>query len=100
MLALLKLVHIAEGKVIHPVQVRHVVKVELPQFADNKQQDAHEFVMTILLVLQLRRYQGNVSSVLQYKSGKCQSTKKYVLSFIEVPVPERGVASLENCLER
>ena len=99
-LSLLKLVHIAERKMIHPVQVRHVVKVELPQFADNKQQDAYEFVMTILLVLQLRRYQGSVSSVLQYKSGKCQSTKKYVLSFIEVPVPERGVASLENCLER
>ena len=37
-LAFLKLVHITEGKVIHPVQVRHAAKVELPQFADNIQQ--------------------------------------------------------------
>ena len=33
--ALLKLVHNTEGKLIYPVQVRHAVKVELPQFADN-----------------------------------------------------------------
>ena len=63
MLALLKLVHNAEGKVIHPVQARHAVKVELPQFAGNTQQDAHEFLMTILPVLQLP--QGSVSTVLQ-----------------------------------
>ena len=52
MLALLKLVHNTEGKVIHPVQARHVVKVELPQFTDKTQQDANEFLMAILLVLQ------------------------------------------------
>ena len=50
-LALLKLAHNAEGKLIHPVQVRDAVKVELPQFADNIQQDAHEFLMAILPVL-------------------------------------------------
>ena len=70
MLALLKLAHNAEGKVIHPVQVRHAVKVELPQFADNTQQDAHEFLMAIFPVLQLSRYQGSASSVLQCKSCK------------------------------
>ena len=70
MLALLKLVHNTEGKVIHLVQARHVVKVELPQFADNTQQDAHEFSMAILAVLQLPRSQGSVSSVLQCKSCK------------------------------
>ena len=75
-------------------------KVELPQFADNKQQDAHEFLMAILPVLQLPRYQGSVSSVVQCKSWKYQSIKKEAFSCIEVPVPERGVASLENCLER
>ena len=57
-LALLKLVHNTEGKVIHPVQARHVVKVELPQFADNTQQDAHEFLIAILPVQQLPRHQG------------------------------------------
>ena len=82
------------------MQARHAVKVELPQFADNTQQDAHEFLMAILPVLQLPRYQGSVSSVLQCKSCKYQSIKKEVFSCIEVPVPERGVASLENCLER
>ena len=61
-LALLKLVHNTEGKVIHPVQARHAVKVELPQFADKTQQDAHQFLMTILPVLQLP--QGSVSTVL------------------------------------
>ena len=69
-LALLKLVHNTEGKVIHPVQARYVVKVELPQFADNTQQDADEFLMAILLALQLPRYQESVSSVLQCKSFK------------------------------
>ena len=34
-LALLKLVHNTEGNVIYPVQARHAIKVELPQFADN-----------------------------------------------------------------
>ena len=49
----------------------------------------------------LPRYQGSVSSaVLQCKSCKYQSIKKEVFSCIEVPVSERGVASLENCLER
>ena len=57
-LALLKLVHNTEGKVIHPVQARHAVKVELPQFADNTQQDAHEFLTAILPVQQLPRHQG------------------------------------------
>ena len=33
--ALLKSVHNTEGKVIYPVQVRHVVKIELPQFSDS-----------------------------------------------------------------
>ena len=82
------------------MQARHVVKVELPQFADSKQQGAHEFLMTILPVLQLPRYQGSVSSVLQCKTCRYQSIKKEVLSCIEVPVPERGAASLENCLDR
>ena len=85
---------------IHPVQARHAVNVELPKFADNTQQDAHEFLMAILPVLELTRYQGSVSSVLQCKSCKYQSIKKEVFSCIDVPVPERGVASLENCLER
>ena len=49
-------VHNTEGKVIYPVQVRHAVKVELPQFADNSQQDTHEFLREILPVLQLPRY--------------------------------------------
>ena len=52
-LALLKLVYNTEGKMIHPVQVRHAVKVELPQFAENTQQDVHEFLMAILPLLQL-----------------------------------------------
>ena len=51
MLALLKLVHNTEGKVIHLVQARHAVSVELPQFADNTQQEAHEFLMEILPML-------------------------------------------------
>ena len=55
-LALLKLVHNTERKVMHPVQARHAVKVELPQFANNTQQDVHEFLMAILPVLQLPRY--------------------------------------------
>ena len=100
MLALLKLVHNTEGKLIHPVQARHAVKVELPQFADNTQQDAHEFLMPILPMLQLPRYQGSASSVLQCKNCKYHSIKKEVFSCIEVPVLERGIASLENCLER
>ena len=99
-LAWLKLVHNTEGKVIHPVQARHALKVELPQFADNTQQHTHEFLMAILPVLQLPRDQESVSSVLQCKCCKYQSIKKEVFSCIEVPVPERGVANLENCLER
>ena len=83
------------------MQVRHAVKVELPQFADNTQQDAREFLMAILPVLQLPRYQGSVSSVLQCKSCKYQSIKTLpVFSCIEVQVPEIGAASLENCLQR
>ena len=100
MLALLKLVHNTERNVIHPVQARHADKIELPQFAGNTQQDAHEFLMAILPVLQLPRYQGSVSSVLQCKNCKYQSIKKEVVSCIEVPVPERGVACLENYLKR
>ena len=100
MLTLLKLVHNTEGKVIHPMQARHTVKVELPQFADNMQQDLHEFLIANLPVLPLPRYQESISSVLQCKSYKYQSIKKEVFSCIEVPVPERGVASLENCLDR
>ena len=99
-LTFLKLAYNTEGKVIHPVQARYAVKGELPQFAYNIQQNAHEFLMTIFPVLQLPRYQGSVSSGLQCKSCKYQSIKKEVFSCIEVPVPERGVASLENCLER
>ena len=98
--ALLNLVHNTEGKVIYPVQVRHAVKVELPHFADNTQQEAHELLMAILPVLQLPRYQGSVSSILQCKSCEYQSIKKEVFGCIEVPVPEIGAASLENCLER
>ena len=73
---MLKLVHSTEGKEIQLVQARRAVKDELPQFTDNIQQDAHEFLMAILSVLQLPRYQGSVSSVLQYKSCKYQSRKK------------------------
>ena len=82
-MALLKLVNNAEGKVIHPVQARHAVKIELPQFADNTRQDAHEFLMAIISVLPLPRHQGSVSSVLQCKSCKYQYIKKDVLSAIE-----------------
>ena len=60
---------------IHQVHIRHAAKVELPQFADNTQQDAHELLMAILPVLQLPRYQGSVSSVLHCKSCKYQSIK-------------------------
>ena len=38
LLALLKLMHNAEGNVIHSMQARHAVKNELLQFADNTQQ--------------------------------------------------------------
>ena len=93
-MALLKLVHNAEGKMIQPVQARHALKVELPQFADKAQKAAHECLMSILPVLQLPRYQWSVLSILQCKSSKYQSMKKEVLSCIEVLVPERGVASL------
>ena len=82
------------------MQARHAVKVELPQFTDNTQQDAHEFLVAILPVLQLPRCQGSVSLVLQCKSCKYQSIKKEVFSCIEVPVPNGGVASLEDCLGR
>ena len=70
LLVLLKLIHYIEGKLIYPVQTRHDVKVELPQFTDNTQQDAQEFLMAILPVILLTRYQGNVSSVLQCKKFK------------------------------
>ena len=36
--ALLKLVHNTEEKMIYPVQVRHAPKAELPKFADNSSQ--------------------------------------------------------------
>ena len=99
-LALLKLVHSAEGNVIHSMQSRHAVKNELLQFADNTQQGSYEFLMAILPVLQLPRYQGSVSSVLPCKRCKYQSIKKEVFSCFGVAFPERGVESLENCLER
>ena len=100
-LALLKLMHNAEGNVIHSMQARHAVKNELLQSADNTQQGSHEFLMAILPVLQLPRYQGSVSSVLPCKRCKYQSIKKEVLfSCFGVPFQERGVESLENCLER
>ena len=82
-------VHNTEGKVIHPVQASHFVKAELPQFADKTQQDALEFLMTFLPLLQLPRYQGSVLSILQCKSCKYQSLKKEVFKCIEVPMPER-----------
>ena len=85
---LLTLVHNTEGKVIHPVQANHAVKVELPQFTDKTQQDALEFLMTFLPVLQLPRYQGSVLSILQCKSCKYQSVKK-VFKCIEVLMPKR-----------
>ena len=56
--------------------------------------------MKILPLLQLARYQGSVSSVLQCKSCKYQSIKKDVFSCIEVPVPEIDVTSLKKCLEK
>ena len=56
MLVFLNLVLNTGGKVIHPVQARHAVKVELPQFADSTQQDAHEFLKAVLPVLQFPRY--------------------------------------------
>ena len=71
-----KLVHNTEGKTIHPVQARHVVKVELPQFADKTQQHAHEFLMAILPALQLSRYQGSVSSALQFKVVNTSLSRK------------------------
>ena len=46
---------------ILPGQARHAVKVELSQFANDLQQDAHEFIMAILPVLKLPRYPGSVS---------------------------------------
>ena len=82
--ALLKVVHNTEGKVIHPGQARHTVKVELPQFADGLQQDAHAFIMAILPALQLPRYQGSVSSKLQCKNCKYQFVKRNVFRCIEV----------------
>ena len=91
LLELLKLVRNTEGKMIHSVQARHAVKVELPQFADSAQQDAHKFLMEILPVLQLPRHPESVSSVLECKSCKYQSIKKEIFSCIEVPVPEREV---------
>ena len=63
-LALLKSVHNTEGKMIHPVQARNAVKVELPQFADNTQQVSHKFLITTLPLLQLPRYQDFISSAL------------------------------------
>ena len=56
LLVLLKLIHYIEGNLIYPVQTRHDVKVELPQFTDNTQQDAQEFLMAILPVIFLTRY--------------------------------------------
>ena len=38
-----KVIHNTERKVMHPAQTRHVIKVELSQFADNTQQEAHRF---------------------------------------------------------
>ena len=39
--------------------------------------------------------------MLQCKSCKRQSAKRYVFSCIEVPVPQReGIANLENCLKK
>ena len=101
-MVLLKLVHNTKGKVIYPVQVRHTVNVELTQFADSTQQDPHEFLMAILQFcrMQLPRYQRSVSSVRQCKSCKYQSIRKEVFSCTEVPVPEIGIGSLENSLER
>ena len=55
--------------------------------------------MAIFPVLQLPRHQRSFSPVLRCKSCKYQPIEKEVLSGIEVPLPERGVASLENCLE-
>ena len=69
------------------MQARHVVKVELPQFADKTQQHAHEFLMAILPVLQLSRYQGSVSSALQFKVVNTSLSRKSLAVF-EVPVPE------------
>ena len=70
--------HNTEQKVIHPVQARYAVKVAFPQFSDNTQQDAHEFLMAILPLLQLSRYQESVSLVLQCKSGKYQSIERSI----------------------
>ena len=56
--------------------------------------------MKILPLLQLPRYQGSVSSVLQCKSCKYQFIKKEVFSYIEIPVPEIDLASLRNSLEK
>lgn len=53
--------------------------------------------MAVLPALHLPRYQGSVSSILQFKSCKHQSIKKELFSGIEVPVPGRlGEASVEN----
>ena len=99
-LALLKLLHNTKGKVIHPVQARQTVKLSFHNLLITEQY-AHDLLTAILPLLQLPKYQGSVSSILQCESCKYHSIKKEVFSCIEVPVPEReGVASLENCLDR
>ena len=73
-LALLKFVHSTEGKVIDPVQARHVSKLSCHNLLIT--QDAHEFLMASLLVLQLLRYQGSVSSVMQCKVVNTSLSRK------------------------
>ena len=51
---------------IHSAQAWHAVRVKLPQYTDNTKKDEHEFLMAILPVIQLPRYQESVSSILKF----------------------------------
>ena len=86
--ALLKVINDTEGQAIFPSQARNAIKIELPQFADNNQQDAHEFLMAIIPRLALWKYQGRVVSLRKCRCGY-QSTKYELFTCTEVPVLER-----------
>ena len=60
---------------IHLVQARRAVKVELPQFVDNTVLEACYFFMAILPVLQLPSYEGTVLSIPKCKSCDYQSAR-------------------------
>ena len=97
--ALLKVIYNTKGQAINPWQARNAIKSELPQFANNNQQDAHEFLMAIIPSLVLPNYQGKVTSVLKCSCG-CQSSKPEMFACIEVPVLETNQVKLEECIEK